>query len=201
MPPRASSAAGPRRERGLERHRSGRRRADPHRRDLSVPVREMSVAQRDPHVAVPEPPRDHRHRDAVHDGVAGHERALRAQRRKRRPCCRLREDRTEPRRVHRRVRRANPPMTRRWCSPCDQRDAPSASSSLRGLGGGSSAPGACHFPGRRWGAEWGKGVVTGAKCGLRASGGKGIANKIARAVACNFLVACPRRRTMHRRVT
>ena len=37
------------------------------------------------------------------------------------------------------------------------------------------------LPGRRWGAECGERVVTGGKSGLRASGGKGIDKKIARA--------------------
>ena len=36
------------------------------------------------------------------------------------------------------------------------------------------------LPVRRWGAEWGKGVVTGGKSGLQANGDKAIANKIAR---------------------
>ena len=47
----------------------------------------------------------------------------------------------------------------------------------RGLGGGSGSVWRLSLPGRRWGADWGERVVTGAKIGLRANGGKEIANR------------------------
>ena len=50
----------------------------------------------------------------------------------------------------------------------------------RRLGGGSSRACRLSLPGRRSGAFVAKRVVTGARSGLRASGGKGIAKKIAR---------------------
>ena len=58
-----------------------------------------------------------------------------------------------------------------------------------GSGAAQAAHGACHYPGRRSRALVAKRVVTGARSGLRASGGKGIAKKIARAVIFTFLVA------------
>ena len=78
--------------------------------------------------------------------------------------------------------------TRRWrggsaplrsmrtaCPGRGRRDAPRAAFGLPGLGGGSGRVWRLSLPGRRRGAKFGKRVVTGAKCGLRASGGKGIA--------------------------
>ena len=65
----------------------------------------------------------------------------------------------------------------------------------------SSARAACHYPARRWDAKCGEGVVTGGKIGLRDNGSKDLDKKIAREVACNFLAACPGRRTMCRIVT
>ena len=87
-------------------------------------------------------------------------------------------------------RRAEPtPMARRGCSiaggtdRCEGRggrDAPPAGLRRRGLGGGSERLAPVHYPAGGGGRIGGERVVTGAKCGFRASGGKGIAKKIAR---------------------
>ena len=71
----------------------------------------------------------------------------------------------------------------------------------RGLGGGLGRFWRLSLPARDGVRNGAKGVVTGAKSGLPANGGKGFAKNAARAVACSFLAACPDRRTMRRRVT
>ena len=49
------------------------------------------------------------------------------------------------------------------------------------LSAGADAVGACHCPPGGEGVDWGERVVTGAKIGLRANGGKEIANRNLRA--------------------
>ena len=70
------------------------------------------------------------------------------------------------------------------CGPLAQAAAGAMRAARRSACGGSgaaqAASGACHYPAGGGGRNWGERVVTGAKCGLRASGGKGIAKKIAR---------------------
>ena len=143
--------------------------------------------------------RGRRHRAALRCALpAGDSRAIRAPRRaktpgsidtggpnarcerndgKRHPCGRLREARTEPG-----VALAAPPADSvEVVRPCPPR-GPARCARARGSAGeGSGAAGrACRLslPGRRRGAECGERVVTGARSGLRASGGKGIAKKI-----------------------
>ena len=82
-------------------------------------------------------------------------------------------------------------LTPRRCTPLrpGRTPAKAAAGAMRharrcvgeGSQGGSSAHGACHYPAGERGRIGAKRVVTGAKIGLRASGGKGIAKKIPRA--------------------
>ena len=127
--------------------------------------------------------------DARLDQHRLHERALRAQRCTLRPCGRLCEVRTESLRVALGPRSPRPPpMARRsWPLRPARTAAKAAPGAMRHARcsadeGSGAARRACRLslPGRRSGALVAKGVVTGGKSGLRASGGKGIAKKIAR---------------------
>ncbi len=102
----------------------------------------------------------------------------------------LREIRTETGLALSRVRRAPWRWRAEMVSPCDQRGAVRRSRPMRcararrsareGSGAARGPAWRLSLPGRRRGAECGERVVTGARSGLRASGGKGIAKKIAR---------------------
>ena len=127
--------------------------------------------------------------DARLDQHRLHERALRAQRRKLRPCGRLREIRTEPgvRIATPAAPRADgaevvppfrPARTGAKAAACAMRPA------RRSAGEGSGAVRrACRLslPDQQSRARVAKRVVTGAKIGLRANGGKEIANRNLRA--------------------
>ena len=82
--------------------------------------------------------------------------------------------------------------------PRPMRDAPRAWLRRRGLGGGSSRGYRLSLPGRRSGALVAKRVVTGARSGLRASGGKGIAKKIAREAFVTGWLWCRHPQGCHR---